>query len=296
MTSVAILLTDNISINENVILKSINSLNKKKIKSIYFIGDDYLFSKIYKKVANLKKYNFLKVRLNSSKLSYLNKITEAGIKLFKEKKVKFLINMPLNKKKFLNSKYQGYTEFFSKKFDNKLNTNMLMYGDHFSVCPMTTHLELKKVDKEITKKRVEKTIENIIYFYKNKIGNKKFQIVVLGLNPHASNDFFVKNKDESILKPIVKYYKKKGANIIGPVSADTAFKDYKNKIFIGMYHDQVLIPFKLINNFNGINITIGKEFIRMSPDHGTATDLLKSKKKINNTSFLKCINFCEKYG
>ena len=62
-----------------------------------------------------------------------------------------------------------------------------------------------------------------------------------------------------------------------------------------MYHDQVLIPFKMKNNFDGINITIGKKLIRLSPDHGTGKDLIKKSSKINNTSFVKCLEFCEKY-
>lgn len=60
-----------------------------------------------------------------------------------------------------------------------------------------------------------------------------------------------------------------------------------------MYHDQVLTPFKIINKFNGINITIGNEFVRLSPDHGTAKNV--KKKYISNESFIKCIEFCEKY-
>ena len=72
-------------------------------------------------------------------------------------------------------------------------------------------------------------------------------------------------------------------------------ENFKNKVFIGMYHDQVLIPFKTINKFDGINITIGKKILRISPDHGTARNLLKKgKKTISNKSFLKCLDFCSK--
>ena len=86
---------------------------------------------------------------------------------------------------------------------------------------------------------------------------------------------------------------KKKINISGPISADTAFIDnYKNKVFIGMYHDQVLIPFKTINKFDGINITIGKNFEIIS-HHGTARSL-KGEKNISNKSFLKCMDFCSK--
>ena len=89
--------------------------------------------------------------------------------------------------------------------------------------------------------------------------------------------------------------KRKKINISGPISADTAFiENYKNKVFIGMYHDQVLIPFKTINKFNGINITIGKKILRLSPDHGTAKNLKRERKTISNKSFLKCMDFCSK--
>ena len=62
-----------------------------------------------------------------------------------------------------------------------------------------------------------------------------------------------------------------------------------------MYHDQVLIPFKLINKFDGINVTIGNKIVRISPDHGTAKTLIKKRKSISNQSFINCLKFCEKY-
>ena len=76
------------------------------------------------------------------------------------------------------------------------------------------------------------------------------------------------------------------------MSADTAFAKTSGKVFVGMYHDQVLIPFKTLNKFDGINITIGKKLIRMSPDHGTATNIKKTN-TIDTKSFINCIKFCE---
>jgi len=114
------------------------------------------------------------------------------------------------------------------------------------------------------------------------------------LNPHASKDLNNAKIDRDILKKIVKKFKSK-INIEGPVSADTAFLKTKNSVFIGMYHDQVLIPFKMKNEFNGINITIGKKLIRLSPDHGTAINLVGKIKSINTKSFINCVKFCEKY-
>ena len=71
-------------------------------------------------------------------------------------------------------------------------------------------------------------------------------------------------------------------------------ENVNNKVFVGMYHDQVLIPFKTLNKFDGINITIGKKILRLSPDHGTAKNLRGNKKNISNESFLRCIDFCSK--
>lgn len=295
MKSIAILLTDNESINESIILKSSNKLKSSKLKKIYFIGDKNFFPKIYRKIDRSKKFYFVNLPCDKKKIIYLKKITNVAIDLFKKKKIKFLINMPLNKKKFFDKNYNGYTEFFSSQFKDKSNGSMLLFNKKFSVSPVTTHIELKKVDNTITKKNLKKNINDIINFYK-KFLKKNFKIVVLGLNPHASVDSHAKNKDQKILKPVVNFFKNKKIDIIGPVSADTAFKNLSNKIFVGMYHDQVLIPFKLINGFNGVNITIGKELIRLSPDHGTAENLKSKKRLIDNTSFLECIKFCEKYA
>lgn len=298
MSSLSILLIDEFSISEKIILKSFKILEKAKLSKIFFIGDEKKFKKIKRITLNKNKFEFINIKHNkNSELSYINEVTKKGIDLFKEKKIKYLINMPINKKKFLKNKYFGFTEFFSKKFDNKKNHNMLMYSENFSVVPITTHIELKDVDRQISFKNIKASINNIAKFNIKYLKNRNFQIVVLGINPHASIDLGIKNKDHSILKKAVKFFRKKNLNIVGPISADTAFKNLKNKIFLGMYHDQVLIPFKLLNGFKGINITIGKELIRLSPDHGTGTDLIKKNiKSISNISFIECIKFCEKYG
>lgn len=293
MNSICILLTDDESINEKLILKSIVKLKKSKLKAIYFIGDRDLFKKIYLASQNNQKFFFLNISLiKKNYFNYLKKITTAGIKLGNKKKIQILINMPLDKKKFLKKKFPGFTEFFSYYYDRRKNENMLLFGKKFSVCPLTTHLELKDVYKKISKHKLINTVKNIMNFNK-KINAKNREIIVLGLNPHASKDIMGPSIDKDCIKSVVDIFLKKKIKIKGPVSADTAFNNFKDKVFIGMYHDQVLIPFKMINKFKGINITIGKKILRISPDHGTAKELKINTNKINNQSFNECIKFCE---
>jgi len=295
MNSVYILLTDHESINEDIIILSYKYLLTIRINKIYFIGSKKNFIKIYNKFNKKKKFEFINIELKKNDFfNYLKSITNKAIELCKNKKNSFILNMPLNKKKFLQNKFPGYTEFFSYYIDKKKNENMLLYNEkNFSVCPLTTHIELKNVENKINEKKIKNCIYNVLNFYK-KI-NKKIKIVILGLNPHASADINKNVIDKKLIVKIVKNLRKKKVNITGPISADTAFmENYKNKVFIGMYHDQVLVPFKTINKFDGINITIGKKILRLSPDHGTAMNLISRKKTISNESFLRCIDFCSK--
>lgn len=291
MKSICILLTDHQSINDLILKKSYSKLKRNKLKNIYLIGDQRKFKHSFQISKKCKNIFFINVPIIKNKFQYLKKITLCGIELFYEKKINFLINMPLNKNKYLKNKYRGFTEFFSELFDKKITSNMLLYNKNFSVCPLTTHVELKKVEKEITKKKIIDTVLNIFNFF-NK--NKKIKIEILGLNPHAGKDFVTPTIENKIISPTIKLLKKRKIPVCGPQSADSAFTNTKNKVFVGMYHDQVLIPFKTMNKFDGINITIGKRLIRMSPDHGTAENI-KNIKHINTKSFINCIKFCETY-
>lgn len=295
MNNVAILLTDHESYNEKILIKSKKFLQKCKLNKIYFIGDLLKFKKIYQILKNNNKFKFIHIK-NIEPKKYLHLITNKGIFLLKSKKINIIINLPLNKKKYLKKNFLGYTEFFSKKIKNLGSENMLLFNNIFSVCPITTHIPLKKISYKITKKKIISTIKNINTFYK-KIIKKNIKIKILGLNPHAGKDFDYKTEEKKILIPAINYFKKhKKISIDGPLSSDTAFQNFKNSVYIGMYHDQVLIPFKIINKFNGINITIGTKYLRISPDHGIGDFKKKyNVRKINNLSFKKCINFCEKY-
>ena len=170
---------------------------------------------------------------------------------------------------------------------------MLIYNKSLSVCPLTTHLPLKKVSKKIDKDIIQKKVELIDIFYK-KILRQKPKIAITGLNPHCESiDIF--NEDEKIIKPTVKTLSKSNYEVSGPFAADTIFlKNNRKKynVIIGMYHDQVLTPIKTLFEYDAINITLGLPFIRVSPDHGP-NELMMGKNKSNPLSLIKALTFLD---
>ena len=163
MKSISILLTDPDSINELLLLKSYKFLKKCRLKKIYFVGDKNLFNKIFYKFNNNQKFEFIHIDYNNNCTIYLKKTIKISTELFNNKKISYVINLPLNKKKFFKNQYNGFTEFFSKTLDNKKDENMLLFNKNFSVCPLTTHIEIKKVESQINKDKLVKTIKNLSY-------------------------------------------------------------------------------------------------------------------------------------
>ena len=235
--------------------------------------------------------NFKKISSDSN--DYIKNCFKISFKILKTGITNKLINGPISKKTFLNKRFLGITEYLTKK--TKANKSaMLIYNKRLSVSPITTHLPLKFVAKNINKKKVVEKINLIDSFYKKNLGFKP-RIAVLGLNPHCETiDKF--NEDEKILKPTIKYLSSKKINVRGPFSADTAFlkKNRENfDVIVGMYHDQVLTPIKTIFEYDAINITLGLPFMRISPDHGPNQKML-GQNKSNPLSLIRAIEFLGK--
>ena len=188
----------------------------------------------------------------------------------------------------------GITEFLAKKEKILGKEAMLIYNKSLSVSPITTHIKIKNVSKKITKKIIIDKSLTINNFYKKRF-NIKPKIGLLGLNPH--NFEFRKGSEESkTIIPAIKTLKKNKVFVYGPISGDTAFNNQsktKYDVIIGMYHDQVLSPFKALYNFDAINVTLGLPYIRVSPDHGTGTDIIK-KNLASPKSLIQCIKFFSK--
>ena len=196
-----------------------------------------------------------------------------------------LVTLPINKSVFKKKiEFTGMTEYLGKI--NRRDTIMLMYGEKFSVIPLTTHINLKDVRKYLNKKYLNLKLTLINKQIQRRIYELNFKsIKFLCYNPHCSEQNTIGNEDRKITE-IIKKFK----NIYGPLSADSAFNKIQNNLlFISMYHDQALIPFKILNK-KGINLTLGLNYRRLSPAHGTAGDI-KYKNIANLSSYIACMNF-----
>ena len=256
---------------------------------------------VIKKKNNLKKINLIDVDFNQSlgfgKITaksndYINLCFDIAFRLLKNKISNKLINGPISKKNFLKKKFNGITEYLAHRTNTK-KFAMIIYNKKLSVCPLTTHLPIKYVNKKINKLEIINKVKLINNFWKEEFG-KQVKIGVTGLNPHCESiDSF--NEDKDIILPSIKKLKKLKYNIQGPLAADTIFLKNNRKKFdliIGMYHDQVLTPIKTLFEYDAINITIGLPFIRVSPDHGPNESML-GKNKSNYLSLLNSIKFLD---
>jgi 4-hydroxythreonine-4-phosphate dehydrogenase len=160
-----------------------------------------------------------------------------------------------------------------------------MLGEKFSVIPITTHINLKNVNKYVDKIFLNKFIAEILKEIKRKIYGLKFKkIKFLCINPHCSENDTLGFEDK-IIKEVISNFKV----IKGQFAADSAFNIIENStLFISMFHDQALIPFKILNK-QGINMTLGLNYRRLSPAHGTAKDL-KFQNKADITPYLACMH------
>jgi len=281
--------------SENILKKQMKKLKfKRNIRIINYKNFDH-------KKLNNKSINLINVNYNQKKAfdkiskksnKFIENCFKVAFELIKKKKIYKLINGPISKKNFLKNDSLGMTEYISKKFSTK-NSCMLIYNKDLSVCPITTHLPIKQVAKNINKISINNKIALIDNFYKTFLGFAP-KIGILGLNPHCESiDKF--NEDEKIIRPLINKLKKK-YNISGPFPADTIFIKNIRKNFnviVGMYHDQVLTPLKAIYEYDAINITLGLPFIRISPDHGPNEKML-GKNISNPQSLIKAISFLDK--
>ena len=293
------------SINSEIIAKAWNKIQFKN--KLLVIGNYNLLKNQFKKlnfkfplhlIRELKdfrkeKLNILDVKFSNTSISkkkYILDCIDLAHEFSLKKKFKGFVNTPISKN-VLGKNFLGVTEYLAYKNKVKNKEIMLIYNKKLSVVPLTTHLEIKDIYKNITFSLIKKKILSLSENYK-KTFKKNPRIALLGLNPHNSENRS-DSVENTIIKPAIVYLKKKKIIISGPYSSDTIFmkKNRENfDVVVGMYHDQVLAPFKTLYEFDAINITLGLKYLRVSPDHGIASDLI-GKNIATPQSLISAIKF-----
>ena len=221
---------------------------------------------------------------------YLMKVLREATNLTLNKEFDALVTGPLNKELINKAgiSFFGHTEVLAEISDTS-KVLMMLTCDNLKIALATTHVPLSEVPKLITYEHLCECLTILNNDLQNKWGCSNPCIKVLGLNPHAGDGGYLGKEDQEVIAPAIEYLKTKGLNLIGPVSADTAFIEKNSEhidAYLAMYHDQGLPVLKTVGFGNSVNITLGLPFIRTSVDHGTAYDMA-GKKEVDENSLLE---------
>ncbi|MCK9322196.1 MAG: 4-hydroxythreonine-4-phosphate dehydrogenase PdxA [Bacteroidales bacterium] len=203
-----------------------------------------------------------------------------------------LVTNPINKKNIQspNFHFPGHTEFLTKKFGIK-DSLMIMACDKIKIGILTNHLALKDVPSVVTEDLVLRKLRIFDQSLKRDFAIRMPKIAVLALNPHAGDHGVNGDEDEQIIMPAIKKAFNENILAFGPFPSDGffgmgEFKNYDG--VLALYHDQGLIPFKLMSFYSGVNFTAGLPFVRTSPAHGTAYHIA-GKNLANPDSFRNAV-------
>ncbi len=200
-----------------------------------------------------------------------------------------VVTAPISKAswKLAGAKWPGHTEMLAEKCKSKRKAMMFVAGP-LKVALATIHEALFEVRHKFTIGCVFEPLDLLNETLKNYFGIAKPKIGVAALNPHAGEDGQFGDEEKRIISPAILLAKEQGINCVGPVPADSLFRKAKDGEYdgvIAMYHDQAMIPVKLLAFEDAVNITIGLPIIRTSPAHGTAFDI--AGKNIADPSSMK---------
>lgn len=209
-----------------------------------------------------------------------------------EGKLDVLVTAPVNKHNIQSDKFNfaGHTEFFETRFGTG-GVLMFMINDYLRIGVVTGHIPVSKIPEYITKDSILNKLRIMNKSLIEDFGIRKPRIAVLGLNPHAGDNGVIGDEEIREIVPAIEASRQDNLLVFGPFPADGFFaaSSYlKFDAVLAMYHDQGLIPFKIMNMEGGVNFTAGLSVIRTSPAHGTAFDIA-GKGEASADSFRKAI-------
>ncbi|MCX5714003.1 MAG: 4-hydroxythreonine-4-phosphate dehydrogenase PdxA [Candidatus Omnitrophica bacterium] len=276
---VGITIGDPSGIGPEITIKAMRKL--KGYADFVVIGDACVWNKAagikFIDLGNVKKNDFqpgqVRGEYGRASIEYLDKALE----LLENRQIDCLVTCPISKEALNKGgfKFGGHTEYLAARA-NRHDLVMMLLNQCLRISLVTRHIPLKDVARDLKSEDLYKNILLTHWALKSLFAIKRPRIVVAGLNPHASDNGVIGKEENRLILPVLKRLKHKSISLDGPLSADVAIaKAAKNEYdcVIAMYHDQALIPLKLLGNASGVNLTVGLPFIRTSPLHGTAFDI-----------------------
>ncbi len=213
----------------------------------------------------------------------------------KDGKVDVVVTAPINKKNIQSADFDfpGHTEYFSNRFEAE--SLMMMVCDKIRIGIMTNHLPLQAVPAAVTRELLKEKIELMYVSLRRDFGINMPKIAVLALDPHAGDNGVIGSQDMQVVKPAIDEAQQNGILAYGPFPSDGFFGSSefsKYDAVLALYHDQGLIPFKLMSFTEGVNFTAGLPVVRTSPSHGTAYALagkgMASEQSFRSAVYLAC--------
>lgn len=201
-----------------------------------------------------------------------------GVALTREGSALALCTNPINKKELkagAGFAFAGHTEYLASLCNAPLPV-MMLASPMLRVVPVTIHIPIADVPRALTADLLTQTIRITCAGLRSDFGLAAPRVAVAGLNPHAGEGGTIGRDECEIIEPVIAALRDEGMTITGPHSADTMFHAAARDAYdvaICMYHDQALIPIKTLDFDGGVNVTLGLDFVRTSPDHGTAYDI-----------------------
>ena len=227
-------------------------------------------------------------------------------KLALDKNINSLITGPVSKEMInkANINFSGQTDALAKFCKVNIDEVIMMFvANDLRLALFTRHIPLKGVPSKVTKKNLDKFLIRLNKELKKWFKIKNPKIAVLGLNPHAGEKGLFGKEEEKIITPVINKLKKSGLKLFGPLSPDATLakagqdflskKKQKYDAYVSFYHDQGLPMFKAVAGLQGVNVTLGLPFLRVSVDHGTAFDIA-GKNIASEKSLVSAIELVEK--
>ncbi len=289
--NVALTMGDPSGIGSEIILKSLAKPSVRKLANFIIIGDKKILKKTAAFLKKTHRYLFEKLEIVDLKNVPMGPFSFGGVKaaygkasveyikmayqMLEDSIIDCIVTAPINKSAISKAafKFPGHTEFLAS-LSGKKKFVMMLVGGPLRVSLVTRHIPLNAVSSEISQESIIDAIRITFDALMLDFNIPRPKIGVCALNPHSGEGGIFGREEIKKIAPAVKAFRNK--NVTGPIPADALFYDAYRGRFDGvicLFHDQGLIPLKMIARDTGVNVTLGLDFIRTSPDHGTAFNI-----------------------